>query len=172
MGIFHEGFSSVSKDASSDYLDRIFVDMMWYKAFALFLILRMNINVLFQDVDLVWFKDPFPYFHNYIKETESKALVTGSNVEGFFSDDGQRSLRYAPFYANSGFYYLKCIGLIYSYSYSYLYWFTSRFSILIYSFIHYYTNWLFVRSFIHQLLISFTYLIVTSAYYNFQISSK
>lgn len=108
MGIFHIGFSSVSKDASNDYLDRVFVDMMWYKAFALFLILRMNINVLFQDVDLVWFKDPFPYFHNYIKETESKALVTGSNVEGFFSDDGQRSLRYAPFYANSGFYYLKC----------------------------------------------------------------
>ena len=69
MGIFHTGYSSVSKDASNDYLDRVFVDMMWYKAFALFLILRMDINVLFQDVDLVWFKDPFPYFHDYIKSS-------------------------------------------------------------------------------------------------------
>ena len=107
MGIFHTGYSSVSKDASNDYLDRVFVDMMWYKAFALFLILRMDINVLFQDVDLVWFKDPFPYFHDYIKSSNEKTLLTGSNIEGFFSDDGQRSLRYAPFYANSGFYYLK-----------------------------------------------------------------
>ena len=30
----------------------------------------------------------------------------GSYFEAFFADDGQRSLRYAPFYANSGFYYL------------------------------------------------------------------
>ena len=27
-------------------------------------------------------------------------------MEAFFSDDGQRSMRYTPFYANSGFYYL------------------------------------------------------------------
>ena len=106
MGIYHKGYSSVSKTASSDYLDKVFVDMMWYKAIALFLIIRLDINVLFQDVDLVWFKDPFPYFANYIEEQKEKAELTGSAVEGFFSDDGQRSLRYAPFYANSGFYYL------------------------------------------------------------------
>ena len=106
IGIFHVGYSSVSKNASQDYLDRIFVDMMWYKAFALFLLLRKNINVLFQDVDLVWFKDPFPFFHDEIRKSKDKALKTGSDIEGFFSDDGQRSLRYAPFYANSGFYYL------------------------------------------------------------------
>jgi hypothetical protein len=35
-------------------------------------------------------------------------IVKGSeHIEAFFSDDGQRSLRYSPFYANSGFYYLK-----------------------------------------------------------------
>lgn len=33
-------------------------------------------------------------------------METGSFVEAFFSDDGQRSMRYTPFYANSGFYYL------------------------------------------------------------------
>jgi len=102
MGIYHEGYSSVSKKASEDYLDRVFVDMMWYKAFSIYLILKMDINVLFQDVDLVWFKDPFPYFHDFNKNNEKS-----TEIDGFFSDDGQRSLRYAPFYANSGFYYLK-----------------------------------------------------------------
>jgi hypothetical protein len=65
MGIYHEGYSSVSKKASTDYLDRPFVDMMWYKAFSVYLVLQLKINVLFQDVDLVWFRDPFPVFHNW-----------------------------------------------------------------------------------------------------------
>ena len=96
--------------------------MMWYKAFSIFLLLRMNINVLFQDVDLVWFKDPFPFFREEILKSKEKAKITGSDVEGFFSDDGQRSLRYAPFYANSGFYYLLGIKLyILLYLYLYLY---------------------------------------------------
>jgi hypothetical protein len=62
--------------------------------------------VLFQDVDLVWFKDPFPYFRDFLAKDAERSRISGSPVEGFFSDDGQRSLRYAPFYANSGFYYL------------------------------------------------------------------
>jgi len=31
--LYHRGYASVSKKASNDYLDRVFVDMMWYKAF-------------------------------------------------------------------------------------------------------------------------------------------
>ena len=118
MGIYHIGYSAVSKKASKDYLDRVFVDMMWFKAFSVYLILRLKINVLFQDADLVWFKDPFPYFHNYGKDSNGNIEVgmEGSdNIEAFFSDDGQRSLRYSPFYANSGFYYLKGIIQISSY---------------------------------------------------------
>jgi hypothetical protein len=108
IGIYHTGYSAVSKAASKDYLDRVFVDMMWYKAFSVYLILRMKINVLFQDADLVWFKDPFPYFHSYGKDSEGNVIIKNSeHIEAFFSDDGQRSLRYSPFYANSGFYYLK-----------------------------------------------------------------
>jgi hypothetical protein len=106
MALYHKGYSHVSTDASQDYLDRVFVDMMWYKAFSVYLVLRMRMNILFQDADLVWFKDPFPYFHNYLNSTREKSLKSGSFVEAFFADDGQRSLRYAPFYANSGFYYL------------------------------------------------------------------
>ena len=106
VGMFHEGYASVSKSASHDYLDRVFVDMMWYKAFAVHLMTNRGINVLFQDVDLVWFRDPFPYFKMYRERAKLRSDMSGSYAEAFFSDDGQRSLRYSPFFANSGFYYM------------------------------------------------------------------
>lgn len=87
------------------YLDGVFVDMMWYKSFSLWLTLRMGYNVLFQDADIVWFRDPFQYFHGDINAT----LQGGGRVpHGYFSDDGQRGTpRYSPFFANSGFFYLR-----------------------------------------------------------------
>jgi hypothetical protein len=106
IGIYHDDFSNVSTKASSSYLDNIFVDMMWYKSFSLWILLKMNYNVLFQDVDLVWFINPFPYFYNN-NRNNIRNNNNNSSTDGFFSDDGQRGLRYAPFYANSGFYFLK-----------------------------------------------------------------
>lgn len=135
VGIYHEAtFAHVSKHASYQYLDEIFVDMMWYKAFSVWLLLKMRYNVLFQDVDLVWFRNPFQYFqqyesamkaifsksrshHHHITPTHgnlnadsAKSLVdTGRHTiypDAYLSDDGQRGVRFTPFYANSGFYYL------------------------------------------------------------------
>jgi hypothetical protein len=115
-GIYHEEFAYVNKDPSFGYLDRIFVDMMWYKSFSLWMLLRAGFNVCFQDVDLVWFRDPFPYFRDYIANATAEAnriraaggrdTHPSQHPEGFFSDDGQRTLRYTPFFANSGFFYL------------------------------------------------------------------
>jgi len=65
-----------------------------------------GINILFQDVDLVWFRNPMPYFKEYAAAAWERSNLSGSHPEAFFSDDGQRSLRYSPFFANSGFYYL------------------------------------------------------------------
>ena len=106
MALYHEGYAAVSKKASVDYLDRVFVDMMWYKAFSIYLPLRKRVNVLFQDVDLVWFRNPMPYFHDWLEQNKARSDMSGSHVDVFFSDDGQRSMRYTPFYANSGFYYM------------------------------------------------------------------
>lgn len=107
LAIYHKGFASVSKKASNDYLDRVFVDMMWYKAFSVHVVLRLGFNVLFQDVDLVWFKKPYDYFHSLRNQSlERFPHALSSQIEAFFSDDGQRSLRYTPFFANSGFYYM------------------------------------------------------------------
>ncbi len=100
--IYDKEFASVSSMASAQYLDPIFVDMMWYKAFSVWILLKMGYNVLFQDVDLVWFREPFSYMNS-----EKRYMIRNTKIDGYFSDDGQRGLRYAPFYANSGFYYLK-----------------------------------------------------------------
>jgi hypothetical protein len=107
IGFYHEKFAAVSKKASHQYLDGIFVDMMWFKAFSVWLTLRVGMNVIFQDVDLVWFKEPYSYFREY-GERAATAHHNGEQPDAYFSDDGQRgSIRYSPFYANSGFYYLR-----------------------------------------------------------------
>ena len=48
MGFYHTSFAAVNRAASEIYLDRTFVDMMWYKAFSVWLVLRLHYNVLFQ----------------------------------------------------------------------------------------------------------------------------
>lgn len=125
IGLHHDAFVTTSHKASAEYLDDIFVDMMWYKSFSLYILMRLGVNVLFQDVDLVWFRDPFDYFHELIHnvssghgqarhaDTESGDTLTTTSssnktlyIEALFSDDGQRGVRYTPFFANSGFYYL------------------------------------------------------------------
>ncbi len=84
MGLYHIGYAAVSRRASTDYLDRVFVDMMWYKTFSVWLLLRRGINILFQDADLIWFRDPMSYFHDYIKEHQARSDQTGSHPEAFF----------------------------------------------------------------------------------------
>jgi hypothetical protein len=61
-----------------------------------YLVAVLGANVLFQDADVVWFKDPLEYFVSQPKD-----------IDSFWMDDGARSTRYAPFFANSGFYYLR-----------------------------------------------------------------
>ncbi len=109
MAVYHASFAKVSTRPSAQYLDKTFVDMMWYKAFSVWMLLRMGFHVLFQDVDLVWFREPFGYFSQYMNDTKT-LLGNGhsdSYPDAFFSDDGARSARYAPFFANSGFYLLR-----------------------------------------------------------------
>lgn len=58
----------------------------------------LGYNFLFQDVDIVWFRNPLEYFHNN---------VITDNFDIIFQDDGGHSVRYAPYSANSGFYYVR-----------------------------------------------------------------
>jgi hypothetical protein len=73
--------------------------MMYAKVIAVQLINKLGYDCLFQDVDVVWYKDPLLFFHN-----KSSLL---SEFDIIFQDDGARSLRYQPFCGNTGFYYVR-----------------------------------------------------------------
>ena len=113
MGYYHPSFTDVPRKASGGYLDKVFVMMMWYKAFSLHIMLRMGCHVLFQDVDLVWFRDPYEYLHKHMMNGKGEY-----EFEAYLSDDGARAIRYSPFFANSGFYYLRSTPSTVSFSYS------------------------------------------------------
>lgn len=92
-------FEQMPEQEAKRYGDRAFTQMMYAKIVTVQLINRMGYDVLFQDVDLVWYKNPLPYFHD--KENPVH------NFDILFQDDGARSLRYAPYSANTGFYYVR-----------------------------------------------------------------
>lgn len=66
------------------------------KQFCVYITLLTGHDVLFQDVDVFWLKDPIP------------GLQAQSMFHHFqFMDDGARTFRFAPLFANSGFFYVK-----------------------------------------------------------------
>ena len=70
--------------------------MMMAKVVCVQLVSMLGYSFLFQDVDLVWFKHPLEYFHNL-----------HDDFDLYFQDDGGHSLRYAPYSANTGFYFVR-----------------------------------------------------------------
>jgi hypothetical protein len=59
----------------------------------------MGYDCLFQDVDIHWYKNPLMAFHD-----EASPL---HDFDVLFQSDGARTQRYAPYDANSGFYYVR-----------------------------------------------------------------
>lgn len=92
--IYSPALGSMPKRAANMYLDATFSRMMWFKTTSVFLAIEAGFDVLFQDVDLVWIRDPIPYLR------ELDADIS-------FMDDGARTPRYTPFFVNSGFFFVK-----------------------------------------------------------------
>lgn len=92
-------FEKMPEKEASRYGDQAFTQMMYAKVVTVQLINRLGHDVLFQDVDLVWYKNPLPFFHDRTTPLH--------NFDILFQDDGARSLRYAPYSANTGFYYVR-----------------------------------------------------------------
>lgn len=82
--------------AANRYGDKKFTLMMFAKVYCVHMVNALKYNVLFQDVDVIWYKNPVKYF-------ETKDL----DFHILFQDDGSRLLRYTPLSANSGFYYVR-----------------------------------------------------------------
>ena len=76
--IYSPALGSMPKQAADVYLDDTFSRMMWFKTTSVFLAVEAGFDVLFQDVDLVWMKDPIPY-------------LRAVDADISFMDDGART---------------------------------------------------------------------------------
>jgi hypothetical protein len=84
------------EEAAGKYGDKKFTAMMMAKCICVQMVSALKYNLLFQDVDIVWYKNPLDYFKN-----------ASDDIDVFFQDDGGHSIRYAPYSANSGFYFVR-----------------------------------------------------------------
>jgi len=90
-------FRDMPKKGAQRYGDKIFSKMMVAKTLCVQLINMLGYDLIFQDVDIVWWRNPLEYFENHSKD----------GYDMYFQDDGARTLRYAPLSANSGFYFVR-----------------------------------------------------------------
>ena len=91
-------FGGIPEQAAGVYGDAVFGKIMMAKVYCVHLILNCGLNVLFQDVDVVWFRNPLPYL---------ESSPTTQEWDMMFQDDGNRQIRYAPFGPNTGFYFVR-----------------------------------------------------------------
>jgi hypothetical protein len=87
-------FGPIPERAAGVYGDKVFARLMWLKTTSVYIASKAGFDVIFQDADLVWIKDPIPHLRS------QKADIA-------FMDDGARTTRFTPFFVNSGFYYQK-----------------------------------------------------------------
>ncbi len=101
-------FGAMPKNAAGEYGDNVFRKMMFAKVYCVHLISMLGHDLLFQDVDVIWYKNPLQFFHydNDGDNTENTTRQLG-NYDMIFQDDGNRGPYYAPYAANTGFYYVK-----------------------------------------------------------------
>jgi hypothetical protein len=48
-----------------NYGDKYFAKIMWLKVTSVYIALAAGFDVIFQDADLVWIKDPVPMLHSF-----------------------------------------------------------------------------------------------------------
>mmetsp|Transcript_7062 Transcript_7062/g.22936 ORF Transcript_7062/g.22936 Transcript_7062/m.22936 type:complete len:533 (-) Transcript_7062:26-1624(-) len=102
MGVaayYSAGLGELPTEAATNYGDYAFTRMMWLKTTSVFLVSALKYSVIFQDADVVWLRDPIDFF--WAPETADL------EVDTVWMDDGARSMRFTPFYANSGFYFIR-----------------------------------------------------------------
>jgi hypothetical protein len=97
---FHEQlFDKIPKAHAAYYADETFTRVMMAKLYCVHMINMLGYNLLFQDVDVTWYRNPLEYFSNTTSHF--------NDYDIFFQDDGGRSIRYGPYSPNSGFYYVR-----------------------------------------------------------------
>jgi hypothetical protein len=96
----HESFGRFGKEEHKAYGDRTFLQMMWLKTLAGWLVNRLGYDFLYLDSDLVIFKNT----HALFEREEDRG------VDVFMQDDGARSDRFGPYFGNTGFFFVRANG--------------------------------------------------------------
>lgn len=105
MGLvsYHDAESSILGDMnpSTAYGDVQWVDYMYHQNWVIKKCVELSVDVLFQDVDLVWRHDPVPWLR--------RQAARGADVQAMY--DGP-NFRFQPLYANTGFMYLAATARV------------------------------------------------------------
>ena len=61
QNIFYDAsiFGTIPKEYSESYADETFSKIMFAKIYSVHLVSQLGYNFLFQDVDVLWYKNPF-----------------------------------------------------------------------------------------------------------------
>ncbi|KAL3790467.1 hypothetical protein ACHAW5_010790 [Stephanodiscus triporus] len=89
--------ASIPKEEAIHYGDDVFSNVMFAKVLCVQLVNELGYDLLYQDVDLAWYKSPLDFF-------QDNSLP---KFDMYFQDDGNRQVRFAPYAANSGFYFVR-----------------------------------------------------------------
>ena len=92
-------FHSIPKDSAQTYGDPTYADAIVAKVFCVQLVSMLGYDILFQDVDVVWYQDPLEYFQS--------SAVTSKNYDIYMQHDGNRAQFYMPWAGNTGVYYVR-----------------------------------------------------------------
>lgn len=107
LSVFYDPvvFGEMPKEAARAYADVKFRAMMMAKVYCVQLVSMLGYDLLFQDVDIVWLRNPLEYFHNDTSSANDE--VSPDYYDVYFQDDGNHAIYYAPYSANTGFYFVR-----------------------------------------------------------------
>jgi hypothetical protein len=94
-----DAFGKMPTVAATNYGDQAFTGMMMAKVYSVHLINTLGYDLLFQDVDVVWYKNPLSFFES----------PEAGDFDIYFQDDGAHTARYAPYSPNTGFYFVRFV---------------------------------------------------------------
>ena len=95
-------FDSIPKGGDNvKYGDETFTSMMFAKILCVLYVNMIGYDTLYQDVDIVYYRNPLEFFDEYGRSGGSR------NYDIIFQHDGSSQPRYAPYSSNSGFFYAR-----------------------------------------------------------------
>jgi hypothetical protein len=94
-----DAFGKMPTVAAKAYGDQAFTGMMMAKVYSVHLMSVLGYDILFQDVDVVWYQNPLSFFES----------PKSGDFDIYFQDDGAHSSRYAPYSPNTGLYFVSFV---------------------------------------------------------------